>query len=291
MGPDSRRPQSGLGTVKRDWSDSVGSSDPDFKPRDSNLSAIKNAVSKQEQRLKYIRDGLAGNIVQSDEVVTDASSKVVNKRPRRSVESDLFKPPTKYEVLNSSTNWSISSSSRTSDVAPRPNLSTPSSKVTKKPASVFLSPEQLHIKRLVEEGQSIFYTGSAGKLFFCSCILLRIPVKVQENLSSFAKSLIRFVESTGLLKTLSQSQRRQVGLFIYSCIRLTWAIRGLAACNIGGVTVHSFAGIGLGVESAEHLADKVKKNRKAMTRWLRTKVLVIDEGKAESSFLLFAHMY
>ena len=32
---------------------------------------------------------------------------------------------------------------------------------------------------------------------------------------------------------------------------------GLAACAIGGTTVHSWAGIGLGKESAQELADKV----------------------------------
>jgi ATP-dependent DNA helicase PIF1 len=53
---------------------------------------------------------------------------------------------------------------------------------------------------------------------------------------------------------------------------------GIAACNIGGVTVHSFAGIGLGIEPADKLVDKVKMNKKASARWLRTKVLVIDEG-------------
>ena len=59
---------------------------------------------------------------------------------------------------------------------------------------------------------------------------------------------------------------------------LSWMI-GIAACNIGGVTIHSFAGIGLGIESADHLAQKIKKNKKASTRWARTKVLIIDEGK------------
>jgi hypothetical protein len=54
---------------------------------------------------------------------------------------------------------------------------------------------------------------------------------------------------------------------------------GIAACNIGGVTIHSFAGIGLGIESAEDLVTKIKKNKKASTRWLRTKVLIIDEGQ------------
>jgi ATP-dependent DNA helicase PIF1 len=55
------------------------------------------------------------------------------------------------------------------------------------------------------------------------------------------------------------------------------ASTGLAACNIGGVTLHSFAGIGLGKESPEDLVKKIKKNQKARHRWMRTKVLVIDE--------------
>lgn len=58
------------------------------------------------------------------------------------------------------------------------------------------------------------------------------------------------------------------------------ASTGIAACNIGGVTIHSFAGIGLGIESAEDLCKKIRKNKKAMTRWLRTKVLIIDEGES-----------
>ena len=53
---------------------------------------------------------------------------------------------------------------------------------------------------------------------------------------------------------------------------------GIAACNIGGVTIHSFAGVGLGIEAAEDLANKVKRNKKASARWLRTKVLIIDAG-------------
>lgn len=55
------------------------------------------------------------------------------------------------------------------------------------------------------------------------------------------------------------------------------ASTGLAACNVGGVTLHSFAGIGLGKEPVADLVKKIKRNAKAKTRWLRTKVLVIDE--------------
>jgi len=57
------------------------------------------------------------------------------------------------------------------------------------------------------------------------------------------------------------------------------ASTGIAACNIGGVTLHSFGGAGLGIEKTEVLISKIKKNKKASARWLRTKVLIIDEGK------------
>ena len=55
---------------------------------------------------------------------------------------------------------------------------------------------------------------------------------------------------------------------------------GIAACNIGGVTLHSFAGVGLAHEKPEQLVKKVRLNKKAMGRWLRTKVLIIDEGES-----------
>ncbi|KAF9454282.1 hypothetical protein P691DRAFT_656375, partial [Macrolepiota fuliginosa MF-IS2] len=52
---------------------------------------------------------------------------------------------------------------------------------------------------------------------------------------------------------------------------------GIAACNIGGITIHSFSGIGLGNDTAEKLVDRVRKNKKAFMRWMKTKVLIIDE--------------
>ncbi|KJZ72873.1 hypothetical protein HIM_07817 [Hirsutella minnesotensis 3608] len=55
------------------------------------------------------------------------------------------------------------------------------------------------------------------------------------------------------------------------------ASTGLAACNIGGMTLHSFAGIGLGKEDAHTLVKKVRRNPKAKKRWINTKYLIIDE--------------
>ena len=54
------------------------------------------------------------------------------------------------------------------------------------------------------------------------------------------------------------------------------------------MTIHSFAGIGLGREKPEQLADRVRKNKKASTRWMRTKVLIIDEGSFDLRYLVGA---
>lgn len=58
------------------------------------------------------------------------------------------------------------------------------------------------------------------------------------------------------------------------------ASTGLAACNISGVTIHNFAGIGIGVDPVDKLVGRIvgSQNKQAASRWRRCKVLVIDEG-------------
>jgi ATP-dependent DNA helicase PIF1 len=64
------------------------------------------------------------------------------------------------------------------------------------------------------------------------------------------------------------------------------ASTGVAAFNIGGQTLHSWMGIGLGDEDVKSLIDKVRKNKKATERIKAVKVLLIDEISMIKSDLL-----
>ena len=55
------------------------------------------------------------------------------------------------------------------------------------------------------------------------------------------------------------------------------ASTGIAAANIGGQTLHSFAGIGNGLDARSVLIARVKRNVRICQRWRETQVLVIDE--------------
>lgn len=55
------------------------------------------------------------------------------------------------------------------------------------------------------------------------------------------------------------------------------ASTGIAAVNIRGRTIHSFAGVGFGDDVLSVLLEKVMKNKKACARWKRCRVLIIDE--------------
>ena len=113
-------------------------------------------------------------------------------------------------------------------------------------ARVFLSDEQKSVLELVaEKKKSVFFTGSAGT---GKSVLLRETIKVLRDKYKREPDRVAVTASTGL-----------------------------AACNVGGVTLHSFAGIGLGKEAVPELVRKIKRNAKPKNRWLRTKVLIIDE--------------
>ena len=55
------------------------------------------------------------------------------------------------------------------------------------------------------------------------------------------------------------------------------ATTGVAACNVGGITIHSFGGVGAGNGSAADMAKRVMGNEYTKQRWREVDILVIDE--------------
>lgn len=52
---------------------------------------------------------------------------------------------------------------------------------------------------------------------------------------------------------------------------------GISALLIGGFTLHSYLGIGLGTGSVEEMARKIRRNKKLLSRWEYLDCLIIDE--------------
>lgn len=132
-------------------------------------------------------------------------------------------------------------------VAGANDLATKKSKSRKhRVAKVLLSDEQRKVLDLVlDGGKSVFFTGSAGT---GKSVLMREIIAVLGKKFQHTPDRVAVTASTGL-----------------------------AACNVGGVTLHSFGGIGLGKEDVPTLVKKIKRNQKAKVRWQHTKVLIIDE--------------
>jgi ATP-dependent DNA helicase PIF1 len=91
----------------------------------------------------------------------------------------------------------------------------------------------------VSEKRNVFFTGSAGT-----------------GKSTLLKKIIASMPEKGTFITAST---------------------GIAATNIDGMTLHSFAGIGLGEENKQVLLEKVNKNTKCNKRWKEARILIIDE--------------
>merc|ERR1719379_1775031 len=121
---------------------------------------------------------------------------------------------------------------------------------SKRYVSELLMPETIKADQLTEEqrkwasaafaGESLFITGEAG------------------TGKSFMLSYI--VQELKLTKTVAIT-----------------ATTGIVAAGHGGVTLHAFAGIGLGKGSHEEIIAKTMMSGDAVSRWQETDVLVIDE--------------
>lgn len=110
-----------------------------------------------------------------------------------------------------------------------------------------LSREQQRILYAALNGENVFFTGAAGT----------------------GKSyLMRFIIE-GLKREYNDHESGEA-------VTIT-APTGIAACNIGGVTLHSWSGIGQGNGNIDKLTSDITRNANTAKRWKMVKVLVIDE--------------
>ncbi|KAI5118403.1 hypothetical protein M0805_007537 [Coniferiporia weirii] len=262
--------QSGLKAMTRDWSENdsklatpssqltsedtppvVTASAMNLSPRTKRLRAIQAALDEMNSTSQALKSSAIANAVSSAQHGSSNPFAPSSKRPSDTEPATAAKkkrvlPNTFSDAPVARAGSSSSSAGSISSVVMNVARQDPAGrKAAEKPAAVFLSKEQVRILELVQLRHSIFYTGSAGT---GKSVLLREIIKTLRKKYVSAPDAVAITASTGI-----------------------------AACNIGGVTVHSFSGIGLGIETAEQLATKVKRNKKAMSRWLRTKVLIIDE--------------
>jgi len=112
------------------------------------------------------------------------------------------------------------------------------------PVSLELSAEQQAVVDCASQGCSVFFTGCAGtgKSFLLREIITRLREQCPGD--------------------------DQVAV----C-----ASTGIAAVNIGGITVHSWAGVGFGEGTMQSLLANVQKSNKKKSNWARARALVIDE--------------
>jgi len=127
-------------------------------------------------------------------------------------------------------------------------------------SKVALNSSQRLIVESVIAGESLFYTGPAGTG----------KSMVLGEIVRLCGELFTDVDATKEDKeNLPNGGRRKR-------IVLT-ATTGIAACHLGGCTIHSFAGIGTGGGTEEQLLGKVRGSKFAKERWLEADILVIDE--------------
>lgn len=109
------------------------------------------------------------------------------------------------------------------------------------PDQFVLNDEQIKAFEMVKNGLNVFVTGPAG---------------------------------TG--KTLFIDEIRDYGLNAKKRVSVT-AMTGVAAANVNGSTLHSWAAIGLGKSEPRKHAFYIKKNIPAYERYIKTDILVVDE--------------
>ncbi|XP_034950942.1 ATP-dependent DNA helicase PIF1 [Chelonus insularis] len=132
------------------------------------------------------------------------------------------------------------------------------------------SPSNIRKRKLPSE----FHKVSAAKKLYTSSTTVKLTEEQNEVLEAVLRGKnIFFTGSAGTGK--SYLLRRIIGELPPDVTTIT-ASTGVAACHIGGITLHQFAGIGLGNSNLE-CCYKLASRPNIAACWRKTKYLIIDE--------------
>jgi ATP-dependent DNA helicase PIF1 len=126
------------------------------------------------------------------------------------------------------------------------------------PQEISLNEQQQEIYNEMKAGTSMFITGPSGS-----------------GKSELVKKFYRDATTLNKPQQKGNSKNNNNPDNIPN-IALT-STTGISAFNIGGITLHSFLGIGLGTGTFESLYTKLSKSFFYRSRWVHTQILIIDE--------------
>ncbi|WWD16729.1 hypothetical protein CI109_101160 [Kwoniella shandongensis] len=140
-----------------------------------------------------------------------------------------------------------------------------------------LSEQQSRILARILEGESFFFTGSAGtgKSVLLRAIIRTFKENEKKEEDNVEKNWRDYLNDDGLGR--GRKSGADVGAEVKRWKLGVTASTGMAGVNIGGSTIHSWAGIGLGDLPAQKLYEKILRNKITSTRWRTTAALIIDE--------------
>lgn len=117
---------------------------------------------------------------------------------------------------------------------------------------------------------------SAKRLYTSSSTIQDTPLDIQQKEVLETCLSGRNVFFTGSAGTGKSYLLRKIIGSLPADVTVATASTGVAACHIGGITLHQFAGIGLGTASINACVDMAMKSASSLI-WKKCKHLIIDE--------------
>lgn len=131
-------------------------------------------------------------------------------------------------------------------------------------------------KRKLSDSSSDSRPSSAKRLYTSSSTIQDTPLDIQQKEVLETCLSGRNVFFTGSAGTGKSYLLRKIIGSLPADVTVATASTGVAACHIGGITLHQFAGIGLGTASINACVDMAMKSASSII-WKKCKHLIIDE--------------